>query len=431
MRATLLTDVAIRALDPARGRIDVFDTEARGLAIRVNATSKTWVLFYRNRQGKQRRLTLGQYPETSLAKARKRARDERDRISDGADPAAEKREAREAGDKSFGALAEKYLAYAEKTKRSWKEDRRILHADVLPAWKARGADELARRDVRALVEPIAERAPVMANRVWALISRIFNYGIEHDWLETNPATQIPKQQETSRDRVLSSEEIKTLWADLEDAKRIRPADETEPEADEDKGGPIPPMIARGLQVLLLTAQRPGEVFRMRWADLDLPADWETNTKARGWWTIPIPMSKNKNPHRVPIGPAVLAVLREARACGPDPGRNPYVFAGIKGGSVADRAVRAGVVLSKRLGFEFHRHDLRRTAASGMAEAGIPRETIAKVLNHVDRGARMTAVYDRYRYDAEKQTALDTWTRRLAGILKAKQPAAVVPFKGRA
>jgi integrase len=79
-------------------------------------------------------------------------------------------------------------------------------------------------------------------------------------------------------------------------------------------------------------------------------------------------------------------------------------------------------------FDFRGHDLRRTAATRMADAGIPNTDIAKVLNHVEGGPRATQVYNRYQYDREKKIALDTWGRVLTAILEDQpQQAQVVPF----
>lgn len=424
----MLTDKRVATVKPHRTRrIELRDTlpGVPGLALRVNiGGTKTWVLRYRvgagGRRAQQRRLTLGEYPELRLAKARKEAAAHLIAVRDGADPAGAKQEARAA--ETFGELATEYLdRHAKPHKRSWGEDARMLDKDILPAWRHRKVREITRRDVRALLETIAGRgAPTAANRTWALLSTLFNFAIRRDWLEANPASLIERQPETSRDRVLSHDELRALWPALEAAGRIE-ADRPATKAD---APVVSPMIARGLQMLLLTAQRPGEVFSVKWADLELPDDWATNDQAVGWWTIPETVSKNKQAHRVPLSPAVIPILRDAWATAPD--HNPYVFGGTKGGSVGARAKKAAAALSARLGFAFHRHDLRRTAASEMAAAGISRDTIAKCLNHIDRGPRATAIYDRYSYDAEKRIALETWARRLTGILEAK-PAAVVPF----
>ena len=170
---------------------------------------------------------------------------------------------------------------------------------------------------------------------------------------------------------------------------------------------LSPTMGAAFKVRLLTGQRGGEVLGMEWNHLDL------TTK---WWEIPGSLTKNGEPHRVPLVPTTLKLLRSQR--GQVPADVPWVFANELGtGSVHHRAKKVAAQLSRALGFTFRGHDLRRTAATGMAEVGVSVGTIAKVLNHVDRGARATRVYDRYSYDNEKRQALDAWARRLDAILK--------------
>jgi integrase len=158
-------------------------------------------------------------------------------------------------------------------------------------------------------------------------------------------------------------------------------------------------MAAGFRLQLLTAQRGGELFDMRWQDVDIEG---------AWWTIPGERSKNGLPHRVPLSAPALEIVKALRARA---GSNPYVLAGARG-----RCQRCAV--SKAIGIpNFVPHDLRRTAATRMAIAGVSRFVIARVLNHVDTG--VTAVYDRATYDAEKRGALETWALALDAILKAK------------
>jgi integrase len=156
---------------------------------------------------------------------------------------------------------------------------------------------------------------------------------------------------------------------------------------------------------------------MKWADLDL----ET-----GWWTIPASDTKNGEPHRVPLVERVKTII-EAQRDG-QAADEEFVFVG-RGASLRDRAKKAPSAVAKALGIDFRGHDLRRTAATRMASAGIPRDHIAKVLNHVEGGARATRVYDRHSYDAEKRMALDTWDRALAAILE-QRVANVLPLTRR-
>ena len=220
--------------------------------------------------------------------------------------------------------------------------------------------------------------------------------------------------------MLTDDEIRQLWAVLDGVKRLQRRGE-----DDQETAAISPMIARGLQVLLLTGQRPGEVFGMKWEHVDLDAKW---------WELPESATKNHVAHRVPLTDRVVALLHEAKEQGPDNSR--WVFAGLQGGSVAARAKKVAAELARAtddqgerlLPFAFHRHDLRRTVATNLAKAGISNATISRVLNHVESGPRATAVYQRYEFDAEKRAALEAWDRRVVAIL-ATTTADVLSSRG--
>jgi integrase len=447
----------------------VRDGLVKGLVLRITAVgAKSWALRYRVVGGQQRTWTIGAYPDLSLADARERAREARKNLPrivaghviDGIDPAAVKQQART--EATVGALAKAYLADVKQPerKKSWRQDERILNDIVLPAWKHRPVTSIKRRDVKALLATVslgqhragsarrpARPAPVMANRTLALISTMLNFALDDEWIEFNPAARLSKHKEKSRDRVLTDEEIRELWAACEATKTA--------------AAPlIDPMIAIGYQLALLTAQRPGEVGTMQTADLALetvrPA-WDGEAAVeQGWWTIPDTITKNGVAHRVWLVPRAVALVREAEAlmaaAAADAQRrqvpwpaNPYVLGsrpregggGKLGGSVANRSEKGIRVLRAKGAITRHatlsdytRHDLRRTATTNMRQAGIPREHTSYVLNHL-RDAKTpesTKTYDRYTFDAEKRTALDAWDRRLTAIVNATDTAAtVVPF----
>src|SRR5262245_15522717 len=313
-------------------RIEYFDAEVPGLTLRITSDGvKTWSLLYRH-HGRKRRFTLGRFPDLGLAKARLRGHEERGRIAGGADPAAEKKDERATYGDTVNALFELYKRVTEK-KRSWPEQRRIFENEVLPAWRHRRVQDITRRDIRALVFRKAETAPVMANRMLARISRLFSFAVERDWIEANPALRIGKPtDEKSRDRVLSRDELRELWTAVHQT-----------EAKDADGKPIVRLsqtLNDALLVMLLTAQRSGEVCRMRWQDVDLPT---------GWWTIPAEASKNQDPHRVPLVRAALEVLKRRRIDGDD---DRYVFSNHRNTSVSARAKKAASALSRGLSFEF-------------------------------------------------------------------------------
>ena len=384
----------------------------RGFGVRVSyGGKKVFVVRYRvNRR--LRRLTIGPYPALSLAEARRQARMVMGDVAHGDDPAQDKQEQREA--ETFRGLAKAYLEIAEKRHRSWKEEKRIIDKDLLPDLGFRLLADIRRRDVRELVEAIARKrkAPVMANRTLGVLSRMFNFALDREWIEASPAARIPEPgEERSRDRVLSDDELRDLWTSLESlAKQTESADgDEDAQNDGDKRARITPATAQAFQVQLLTAQRPGEVRTMRWSDVDLE---------NGWWSIPGAVAKNGKPHRVPLTKTAVDILKLRLAAGGEGAI--FVFENRRGvGSVAHRGKKAASILCKSLPFEFRAHDLRRTAATRMAEAGVPRDHIAKVLNHVEGGPAATRVYDRYDYDSEKRQALERWARGLTAIIEGK------------
>ena len=408
-----LTDRTIASLptpnDSERQR-DHWDDRLRGFGVRVSYGGRRAFVLRYCVNNRLRRLTLGPYPDLSLHDARRRAREVLGDVARGDDPAQDKQERRDA--ETFRGLAKAYLEMAEKRHRSWHEEARIINKDLLPEFGHRLLVDIRRRDVREHVEAIARKrdAPIMANRTLAVLSCMFNYALDREWIEANPAARIPSPgEERSRDRVLNDDELRELWAALQSLTgQEEETDETAQELHRAKAR-VTPATAEAFQVQLLTAQRPGEVRRMRWPDVDLD---------NGWWSIPGAIAKNTRAHRVPLTRPVVEILeRRRQLAGEDA---VFVFENRRGaGSIAHRGKKAASILCRGLTFEFRAHDLRRTAATRMAEAGVPRDHIAKVLNHVEGGPAATRVYDRYAYDAEKREALERWARRLQMIVEGK------------
>ena len=375
-----LTDSAVRAFGPVERQVDYWDLDPKGFGVRISPGGRrTFIVRYRA-SGRYRRMSLGRYPTLSLADARRRARQVLGEVASYGDPAQARQDARHTP--TFEELATLYLEkHARAKKRSWKQDRRVLENELLPKWRGLPAAEIRRRDVRELVEAIAERpAPISANRVRALVSKIFNFGVSREIVEFNPCAQLEQPgRERQRDRVLTDEEIRVFWTAL---------------ARE------PPEIAAAFRLRLVTAQRGVEVHNMRWTDIDFD---------RQWWTVPGEDAKNGLPHRVPLNDLAMEILTELRErVAADGFVSPYVLAGA-------RSPKRRATACHDMGLnDFRGHDLRRTAASRMASAGVPRLVIGKVLNHVELG--VTAVYDRHSYDEEKSRALKTWAESLSAIL---------------
>ncbi|MCZ6873512.1 MAG: integrase arm-type DNA-binding domain-containing protein [bacterium] len=211
-KVTLTTRWVASVKPPPTGRIDYFDTKQPGIGLRVASSGhKTWFIMYRSGR-RLRRLTLGPYPAISLADARNQALDARHAVAKGEDPAVHKQASR--GAPPLAEVAEQYIEkYARVHKKSWRDDARLLQKEVIPHWGKRKARDIARRDVLALLDGIVERgAPIQANRVLALVRKLFNWAISRDLLEYNPCYQVKApSKEHQRDRVLNDDEIRLVW----------------------------------------------------------------------------------------------------------------------------------------------------------------------------------------------------------------------------
>jgi integrase len=389
-----LTDATVRDLPAPPTRTDFTDDVVPGLALRVSTGGqKTWAMVLKVR-GVTRRVTLGRYPGLDLAAARKAARSVLLDRAKGLDPTATRQGARHA--LTFAQLADAYIEqWARPHKRSWRVDARQLRVFCRPRWQHRTAADVSRADVRELLALVAAtRSGVIANRLRACLSKTFNWAVSQGLLEQSPVLGLPKPgKETSRERVLSDDEVRQFWAELLAAEtrwlavppgRPHPADA------------FSPTHGLWLRLRLLTGQRGGEIVNLRWADVDL---------ARQVWTIPGDRYKNGRPHVTPLSRWVCDLLAARRAERPF---DDYVLEGGRG-----LASRTGIGAAFTLP-DFVAHDLRRLAATRMAELGVARFVVARVLGHTD--AAVTAVYDRYEALAEKRAALDLWAVYVARVL---------------
>lgn len=379
-----LTDRTIKALATDKRQEDVWDESLEGFGVRVSESGrKVFVVRYRA-NGTRRRMTIGKYPSVGLAQARAIAKGVIGAVATGGDPVAEA-EAEEREGFTFRELAAEYMerhAKPKKSTRSVAEDQRQLDKDVLPAWGDVPVSEITKRDVIDLLNRIVDRgAPVMANRTRALVHRVFNFGLEEDLTDHNPALKVkPRTDERPRDRFLTEKEIKLLWAALP--------------------GHVSTEVGGLLKLVLLTAQRLGEVRRLHESQLEGSV-----------WTIPREHHKAGRGHVVPLSEQALVVIQGLR-----PGKDGWLIPGPSGGHLY--SYRADTdALRDHLKFKPHwtPHDLRRTATTHMARLGVSRFVRARILGHADTS--VTAVYDRHAYLDEKRDALAAWGARVAKIVR--------------
>ncbi len=384
-----LTDRVLRGLETDQVQMDIWDSGFSGagvsFGVRVSKTGrKTFVGLYRGQDGKQRRKSLGTYPEVSLASARNKARKDAGKLADGGDPKKKRPE-----DRTVTELADKFMeVYPKRLKpRTVKEYRRIMDREILPILGERVLSAVTRTDVNDLLDDIAfdRKSPVMANRTLALLSVMFNFGIDEVdvWgIEVNPCYRIKKRKkETPRRRVLDEDEIRALWTELEEKRAVS--------------------TAAVYQLILVTAQRPGEVKAMSWDQI-----------IDDVWTIPAELAKNNKEHRVPLSQQALRILEVLKK----DAFNEWVFPSRVEGHVV-WSQKNNKRIQDSLGFHFTPHDLRRTAATKMSQMGIDDTIIARVLNHSWVLKNVTSgVYNQDDRLPEKRQALERWGARLEQIL---------------
>jgi integrase len=381
-----LSDLFVkRAPVPKSGRVEYFDRAMPAFGFRVtSAGHRSWFYFYRA-NGRQRRLTLGAYPKVSLKDARAMARAAATQVAEGHDPATERQAERAAAVGSFAEVAAQFIElYAKRRQNTWRETERYLKQDVLPHWRGREIRDIKRGDVlRLLDKTMAEGKATKAKHLHGHLRKLFTWSVERGFLDSSPMANLPSPSQTvERDRVLTDSEIAAIWI-----------------ACNDLGFPFGPLI----RLLFLTAQRRNEVAAMRWSDLDLEA---------GLWRLPREATKMKRAHEVPLSTDAIALLEDLPKFGK--------FA-LASGRTGDRPVSGWSRMKRRLDASsgatgWRLHDIRRTAASGMARLNAPPHVLSKILGHVSDGQGVTGIYNRYAYDDEKRRAVEAWAQYIGRLI---------------
>ncbi|MER9295737.1 tyrosine-type recombinase/integrase [Mesorhizobium sp. M0621] len=432
-----LTDKFCQSAKATSGRkVDYFDTLVRGLVLRASAGgTKSWYLVY-GPPAKRQWLKLGSYPEIPLGGdrgGRQRARDARAKVGNGGDPVADKKSL--AASQTVADLVDNYVKRHALTRRSGGEIARRLRKNV----SGRDADgkkledssagcigdvklsELHRRDITKTIDAVKDRgAHVEANRLFEDVRAMIRWARGRGDLDQNLVEGMRKPTETvERNRVLSPDEISTMWGALANADMRE-------------------LTRRVIRLCLITAQRVGEVCGITGDELDLDA---------ALWTIPPIRSKNKREHAVPLSPLAVKIIRDqladVKALAERKGRamptfvfpGPGAHAPVTGAAIAKAIKREEIMKRGKatiLGVEpWTSHDLRRSAATHMEELGFSPFIISHVLNHVSatKASITSRVYARYDYMKEKREALDLWADRLAGIVS--HGADIVPLRSMA
>jgi integrase len=285
-----------------------------------------------------------------------------------------------------------------------------VKSGIIPVIGKKLITEIRRKDAISLVQDVASRAPGQSGNVLRAGRQIFEYALLREWIETQPFLQItkavPKAMANVCDRVLDDIEVPQAWEAISKS----------PSSDS---------VKRALKMILVTAQRPGEVSQMH-----------SDQIQDRWWTIPAVVAKNGREHRVYLTDTALSLIGDRKGCifPSEKGKSGHVAVNtlaqaISRGYLSDEIVK--IVGNRKIKARkapyfgmtpWTPHDLRRTARTNMPRVGVSDEHAEEVLNHTKPG--IIGVYNKYRYDNEKKEALLKWETLLLEILALKESISI-------
>jgi integrase len=393
-----LSAISIENMRPREQRYAVPDSGCRGLYLNVYPTGrKSWSVRYRF-GGATRNFTLDGSP--SLAQARVAATKALAEVAQGNDPAAAKRKAKRTDRRQVVGNTIEYWEtlfverHAKKKTRpnSWRQTVHVFDDYVLPAWRGRLTHDIKRKDVRELLEGIAEDKPIMANRVHGVLSKFFKWVCARDDELTSPVIGVERPApENVRERVLDDDEIVRLW-----------------KACEAIGG----REGACVKLLMLTGLRRSEAAHLARVEVG----------GSDMLAIGADRMKGKQAHVVPLSTQAAAIIAAQPKVG------DYVF----GTTPVGHFHRIKDRLDEHMGDtpKWVIHDIRRSVASGMARIGVPVPVIEKILAH-RKGtfAGIVGVYQKHSFLPEMAVALQRWGDHVEQLVGGR-PAKVVKLHRR-
>jgi integrase len=370
-----------------------YDTVVAGFG--AYATGKgacAYFVQYRlgGRDTPSKRMTIGKHGVLTAEQARLVAKEKIGEVLKGHDIGILRQdERRKLAAGTFRDIAERFLTANDSKNRYWRETRRLIEQNAYPFFGSQPAVRITRSQIAALIDQTEARSKSTGRLLFAALRPLFAWALERGAIEQNPILGLRGPQPLqARDRVLSDAEIKAFWI---------------------AAGELSWPFENIFKLLFLTAQRREEVAGMLWKEID---------HEKQVWTIGKERTKNNKTHTLDLSPRALALIPSEKLldC-------PFVFS-TTGHSAPSGFSKAKARLDKGmaaiLGDAFQpwrTHDLRRTAASGMAALGFQPHVIERVLNHVS-GAQggLVGVYQRHEYSEERKRGLMSWSELVAKIV---------------
>lgn len=393
-----LTHRGVETLKPQTTAFRVPDAQCPGLAIRVAPSGqKTWGVAFRiRRAGTVRRMSLGRFPGVSLDSARSRAKALIEAAQAGRDLLAEEEATKTAADArtTVAELIEQYLKRMVRGKLRTAEEIGLRLRRSLAPIEDRFADEVRRRDLRAILDGAADRGVLReAEKQRQLMRSLFRWALSQDIVEVDPTAGLASYGSSPRrDRILSFAEIKLFWGWVETCG-------------------MPQDYADALKLQLATGARIGEVSGILAAEIDQAA-WT--------WTLPASRSKNGRQRVTPLVGFARQIV-EDRLQNHDHGP---LFLTEHSTTLTSNCV-ASLLVKRRSATpleHFTSHDLRRTVATRLVDLGFSFEAVAAVLGHEAGGKNVRTLIRHYvRTDLldQKRIALAAWDSRLRQIINGE------------
>lgn len=399
-----LTDPFVRNHKPVSKQIQYTDSKVPGLKLRITKNGAKSFSFRYYINGKEKRYSIGLYPQVKVGAARRIARSLHEKVMKGEDPQRERVKSRD--DITIAELAEVFKeGHLPTLKPSTQHDyKNRIDSVIVPAIGGIIAKKIEPDDIHDLLEEIAENAPIQSNRVRAIMSSMFSFAQRRRYVTINPVAGVPRLgKENQRNRYYEVDEIPILWEFFND---------------------MPQPTQSLFKMLLITGQRLGETRQMEWNQID----------DNHIWTIPEKLTKAKREHKVPLPPMAVNVLQQV---GIVTGGGKFVFESPinKGEPIRWVQFHAKNIRDAENGIsDFRIHDIRHTVTTHMADLQVNRTVLGKVLNHKQMAGdnHITARYDQYDYMTEKTEALQRWNYRLESIIsgtESERPGAKI-FKMR-
>lgn len=373
------------------------------LLIHTNG-SRYWRLKYRYAT-KEKMLALGVYPEVSLAKARKEAMSAREQLADGVDPMADRKAKKldERVNNSFCAVAKEW--HQKNTGRwSVKHSQRVwasIEADVLPKIGDTPINALTSQDCLVVLRHVEERGALdVASRIKQRLSAVFRYAVYTGKATQNPVDVLKDVIETRKVThmaALPASKLPEFLHKLETTDQLYITTKL------------------GLQLIVLTFVRAGELRGALWSEFDL---------AKREWRIPAERMKMKEEHIIPLSDQAIAVIEVLR---PITGGLELLFPGIRNPRKPMSENTLTFAIRKRLGFDATAHGFRATASTILNETGFRSDVIERQLAHGERN-KVRAAYNRSQYLQERREMMQWWADYLDAL---KAGAKVIPIKHKA